>query len=644
VSEENEGAEPGPEGVGIDPVAVALALGAASRAQADVFLKRQGRVAELLARKLEHEEAFEHSHLHWRRFSDRMKGALQIMGVLAGLGVVAAIGVMVWNAAHAGGTVVESFAVPPDLAARGLTGEVVAGQLLDRLGVIETPPPNQASAGQTISASSADDVKVEIPETGISIGELYRFLRKWLGHETMVGGDVVRTAEGLAVTVRVNGKDGAAYAGPQAGLDALIQKAAEHVYDVTTPWGYAAYLMNVKRAAEAQAVLERITSDPASDPHTKASAWNALGILYGEARGDFRTADLMYRRAGEADPSYPLGYTNLVGVELGLGHAEAAFLLLPKAINVLEHNHEGFTQRALAEIRARLHGQDAELYGDYAGATAEVKPVAAAGGGSRQYMYVLQAARDSAYQHDGGAGAWLAQQPMPRLTPRATVFRLGALFEIEAALEHWPAVAAMETPTEKAMAQAADGSDTKLESATLLHPRLALAKAKTGDSAGAQAVIAAAPGDCYDCVRLHGVIAAQARQWGRADWWFARALQQGPSLPFAETDWGQSLLMRGQPDAAITQFRRANQKGPHFADALEGWGEALMAQNRSDLALAKFEEANKYAPNWGRLHLKWGEALSYAGKPDDAKKQFAIAAGLDLTAADKAELARATHG
>ena len=65
-----------------------------------------------------------------------------------------------------------------------------------------------------------------------------------------------------------------------------------------------------------------------------------------------------------------------------------------------------------------------------------------------------------------------------------------------------------------------------------------------------------------------------------------------------------------------------------------------MAKNQSHLALAKFAEAEKYAPNWGRLHLKWGEALVYAGKRDEAKAQLARAATLDLTAADKAALAK----
>jgi hypothetical protein len=57
--------------------------------------------------------------------------------------------------------------------------------------------------------------------------------------------------------------------------------------------------------------------------------------------------------------------------------------------------------------------------------------------------------------------------------------------------------------------------------------------------------------------------------------------------------------------------------------------------------LAKFTEADKYAPNWGRLHLRWGEALRYAGHKDEAQKQFTLAATLDLSAADKSELAKA---
>ena len=153
-------------------------------------------------------------------------------------------------------------------------------------------------------------------------------------------------------------------------------------------------------------------------------------------------------------------------------------------------------------------------------------------------------------------------------------------------------------------------------------------------------LIKSLPLDCYICVRVRATIADLADNSGQADFWFARAVHDAPSNPFAYQDWGRSLLRRGKPDDAMEKFKLANQKSPHFADALEGWGEALMAKNRSHLALAKFATAEKYAPNWGRLHLKWGEALEYAGMKDEAKSQFASAAQLDFTPSEKAELAR----
>ncbi|MBV9549485.1 MAG: hypothetical protein JO256_07410 [Alphaproteobacteria bacterium] len=174
---------------------------------------------------------------------------------------------------------------------------------------------------------------------------------------------------------------------------------------------------------------------------------------------------------------------------------------------------------------------------------------------------------------------------------------------------------------------------------TLLRPWTAFARAMAGDFAGAHALVDRTPGDCDLCLRMRGRIDALQGDYLGAEYWFARAVAQAPSIPFAHEDWGRSLLARGKPDEAMAQFKLSNQKGPHFADALEGWGETLMAKNQSHLALAKFAEAEKYAPNWGRLHLKWGEALVYAGKRNEAKTQFARAAQLDLTTSEKAELA-----
>jgi tetratricopeptide (TPR) repeat protein len=174
-------------------------------------------------------------------------------------------------------------------------------------------------------------------------------------------------------------------------------------------------------------------------------------------------------------------------------------------------------------------------------------------------------------------------------------------------------------------------------------PQLAYAHAMLGQFDKADAIFKVLPEDCDICMRYRGKTEAARHNWATAAHWFALVSARSPREPFADTDWGEMLLRKGDFDGAIAKFESANKKGTHFADPLEMWGEALIAKSRSDRALAKFEEAGKYAPNWGRLHLKWGEALMWSGKKEDALKQFAIASGLDLPPAEKIELARVRH-
>ena len=45
----------------------------------------------------------------------------------------------------------------------------------------------------------------ELIATGVSVGEIYRFLRGWLGHETRVSGEITRSGDGIALTARIGG-------------------------------------------------------------------------------------------------------------------------------------------------------------------------------------------------------------------------------------------------------------------------------------------------------------------------------------------------------------------------------------------------------------------------------------------------------
>ena len=106
-----------------------------------------------------------------------------------------AIAVMVWDAAHSDGCD-RAFSVPPDLAQAGSparwwrTNCWTAWRDRHSAQPIPFAPPQ-------LCQQDGDDIKMEIPETGISVGELDRFLREWLGHETISAGAVFRTATEL---------------------------------------------------------------------------------------------------------------------------------------------------------------------------------------------------------------------------------------------------------------------------------------------------------------------------------------------------------------------------------------------------------------------------------------------------------------
>jgi hypothetical protein len=202
-----------------------------------------------------------------------------------------------------GGVVIEAFATPPDLAARGLSGEVLAGNLADRLGEIDRAA-NSFRSAETMSTNWGDDVKIEIPSTGISIGELDRFLRRKLGHETVIGGGVFRTPEGLRMTVRTGALGTVEQTGSDAQLEDMIRKAAEGVFNQTQPYRYSKYLEFSGRRAEAMAVA-RNDANSSDDPKERAWAWAQISNLLDNAGNDLAAAAAGKRAIAE-DPGNAL--------------------------------------------------------------------------------------------------------------------------------------------------------------------------------------------------------------------------------------------------------------------------------------------------------------------------------------------------
>jgi len=643
-SANTDGPDSAAEGAGNDPIAMAMAFSGARREAAEAFLHDQRALIKDQRHYLNEKykrlvEQVEETGL--RLWELRLGNLLRASTLVIGLAVAAGIGALVWDASHSRGLVIEPFSVPPDLAAKGVTGQVVAALIQDRLAQLQEAT-DSSRIGRSYVTGWGDDIKVEIPETGISIGELRRYLREWLGHDTHIGGEIYRTKSGIAVTARAGGGFGMPVFGPEDDLDTLIEKAAERVYGETQPARYANFLDrntakegHSERIQQAGAIYRKLIEGP--DALERAWAWYGLAVQIHFQNDNVGTLPY-FRNAIAAWPDFAPGYFSGASHELFLDRKESALNDFRTASKLLDRIDDlESNQYALSRSRISAHAMIAYLTGDYV-QSVKLNEV----GGAMPSTSILLTPRafqirlfeSLAKQHDGDGVR--AKQRDPELQwinhfdPRATS---GQIITVLADLENWAAIVALEKPAGDAVnfwnAQYPD-----------LVAALAYAKGRLGDMVGAESLIAKTPGECDSCLIAHAKIAEIKGEHARADWWFARAQEHAPSIPFAYADWGQALLNRGQPDLAIAKFKVSNQKGPHFADPLEGWGEALMAKNQSHRALAKFAEAEKYAPNWGRLHLKWGEALVYAGKKDQAKAQFARAVALDLTPSEKAELAQ----
>ena len=605
--------------------AVALALDGASgrpelSAAIAAFLKEQRRLMEEQREQLRDQVKRMRLGIVDQRFSI----ALKAMTALVGLAVAAAFAIMAWNAYGAGGLVIEPFSVPPDLAARGLTSEVVAAKLLDQLSQMQNETRSQR-APQSFQNYWGQDIKVMIPDTGVSLGELDRYLHLKLGHETHVSGEVVRSGARIAITARAGTNGSGAVSGTENALDPLMHNLAEQVYRLTQPYLYGAWLQAHGRVKDALPVFMAL----ATDGPEQERAWGYLGWsnCLQEIAGE-RARFAMLQRGVEADQKLFILRQNITLSEDEMSRPEAAIADGRKALALLDLPGNGGIRDSVAPYsRARVQSAIETNSGDYRTAAARV--LSSANLAIFTYSVAALASRSFAGMHDlRGARAVATMQGLGRDAINLQVKSLddlSAQMLVALQAEDWREVIAADAKASALLAKLPALHDLWL---TRIAPFAAATHARLGDFKTANALIVQAPDRCDICLRTRAQIAELQGQHARADWWFARAVSQNRSIPFAYTDWGQALMARGDLDGAIAKFESANRKGPHFADPLEMWGEALIARNRSDLALAKFEEANKYAPNWQRLHQKWGEALSYLGRKDEAAKQFALARGL----------------
>ena len=641
-----EGTGPEATGSGGDPVATTLALAGASRAKADAFLDNQKSLIDIQKHHLNEQFKHQLNQLRLATWEKRLGVLLRVSTVITGLAIAAGAAFMISDAAHSQGLIIEAFSVPPDLGARGLTGEVVATRILDNLKAMQAATDSERPA-DSYQYNWGSEIRVEIPETGLNFSELGKWLRDRFGNVSHVTGEVVRTPTGISVTARIGDSKPETFTGAESDFDDLARKAAEAVYRTSQPYRFVQFVAGQGRADEAFSQISDLAAN--GPPSERGWAYNEWGMLDQTINGDLNTARRHCREAlAYSGASTVSAEICLVNEEVWAGHDEIV-LQYSKALAVNAQKHApGVTEKYFESNKVISAAWLESIDGDFHQSALDWTRAESVPDYQGSLKLAPQlAATEYAINHDPRTAQKIieAQEPAKDLS----FLQLDAISAFSALPTYWIAVERQDWSTALAYAQASDAwlaahtADNKLLGhlrTVWIQPLEAFALAKSGDIRGAETLISVAPPDCYLCLTIRARIAAMKGDGPGADYWFDRAVKAAPSVPFAYAQWGQALKARGDLTGAIAKFKLANQKGPHFSDPLEMWGEVLIAQNRSDLAIANFTEAAKYAPNWGLLHLKWGEALSYIGKTKDAQAQFVRAGGLDLTAAGKAELAR----
>lgn len=553
------------------------------------------------------------------------------------VGLVGLSGLFVWDASRARGVVVEPFAIPPDLVARGLTGPVVASHLLDRLATLQAET-SSIRAPSTYANDWGGDIAVEIPSTGVSIGELRRYLRQWLGHQTRLSGEVVRLPDGrLAVTTRVGARPATRIEGPEAELDALLQQGAESIHAQTQPYRHAVWLLRGKASAEqGAAAMQALTRS--GDLNDRLWAYAGVAGL----SDDPAVAERYLQAALRLDPDFFVARFNLAANSYNEGREARAHRLVTRiAADPAAARRQLAPGRAPAML-AQMAILKAELEGDMAGAARMAE--AAIGlptSEINEAVAPLTAVYSHARAHDLPAARRVLRQNGLD-TPEAIAERLELLGPDYDYSSLFSASTGDERASRDRMAatlvqmQAAGNSDES----GIIRADLAAAHARLGEIDVARAVIAPTPLYCVACVRARGLIEAYAGNPRGADHWLSEAVRIAPTLPAAHLAWAEAWLVRRDPERAIAQLELAVQKGPRWADPRKLWGDALMMQGRPAQAVARYEEAAALAPRWGRLHAALGRARAAAGDRAGALDSFRTAAALDLNPADRADVTR----
>ncbi|HEX2790067.1 MAG TPA: tetratricopeptide repeat protein [Steroidobacteraceae bacterium] len=523
-----------------------------------------------------------------RRFGLRLRVGFQLFLVLVATGIGAGVVLMVRDAVTSRQVVIEPFRIPSTLAAHGTDGAIVASGLLDELGRLQDAT-RSTSAARGLTGAWSGNIKLDVPETGISLGEISRLLRERFGHDVRIDGDLVGTpAGGLSLTVRGNGVPPKTFEGSAADLRKLTVAAAEYVYSKSQPARWASYLNTHGRYEESIAFCKNAVGS--AEPADRATLLTRWAVAIENSGGSARESLGLERAAVKLQPDNWIAHNNVQNDLMVLADEEAAW----KAGDEMRKVAGGRPGRAPESYYQNWDYLTWNLKPWLESTVADAEANAGAGSG------VIS------------AGPNIADIELRLHDPEAADLALKTAMEDpddlpgNALTHHVRGRVAMESGDFATAVVELDAYGVAFANPAVSTQNpgyqcwIALAEEAAGHPDKADTLLKSA-GTFVDCYRFRADILDGRGNWPGAQKAYAEAVAVAPDLPAAYYSWGVALARHGDLVGAETKLNDANKRGPHWADPLKAWGDVLLKQGNTKQALAKYDEALRYAPNWKQL-------------------------------------------
>jgi tetratricopeptide (TPR) repeat protein len=564
-------------------------------AKTATFLHEQTRLLKTQRKAAEAEYRYFEKEWAPRLLGLRLRAAFHLLAAVVATVIGVGAVIMIIDAVRSRSVVIDQFEAPPALGASGINGTVIAAGLLDVLTRIQAATRSSAEH-RAMSNAWTNDIAIELPETGISIGQLERVLKARFGHDQHVDGDLLQAkGGGLVLTVRGNGILPQSFADSAGELDKLLTQAGEYVYGQSQPGLFVAYLINNGRHDEAITFAHAAytTADVSERPYILNYWANAIDNKDGPS--GLREALPFYWEAVRLKPDYWAAYNNIMSTLFGLGDEEG----IVHAGKEMMKAAGGRPGRAPEDMYSNFDTVVYDLRAVHASSIIDMESHGGIGTlGSANGSENLSVAGNEAQMHDTDSAAMrlkvtiIDEKNAPDVAESSSARALLAeeLGDLKTAAEQWDRFAAAY-------------SDPTVS--TLNPPQIcsaAVTYEKTGQHAKADAALDAIGKLTFvDCHRFRGDVLDLRRDWAGAQEWYAKAVKLGPSIPSGYYSWGVALAKHGDLDSATEKLQEANLRGPHWADPLKAWGDVLLKQHKIRQATKKYDEALLYAPHWKDL-------------------------------------------